>query len=65
MDKGRFLRQWAGNPLAIGAITPSGPQLAHAMAGYLNPESIGPVVELGPGTGVVTKAILERGIAAS
>lgn len=65
MDEGRFLRQWAGNPLAIGAITPSGPQLAHAMAGYLDPDSAGPVVELGPGTGVVTKAILERGIAAS
>ncbi len=63
MDEGRFLRQWAGNPLAIGAITPSGPQLARAMASYLDPERTGPVVELGPGTGVVTQAILERGIA--
>ncbi|MEO0384656.1 MAG: rRNA adenine N-6-methyltransferase family protein [Pseudomonadota bacterium] len=62
MDEGRFLRQWAGNPLSIGAISPSGPQLAHAMASYLDPENAGPVVELGPGTGVVTKAILERGI---
>ncbi|MEQ8657324.1 MAG: rRNA adenine N-6-methyltransferase family protein [Hyphomicrobiales bacterium] len=65
MDEGRFLRQWAGNPMSVGAISPSGPQLAKAMAGYLNREDTGPVVELGPGTGVVTHAILERGIAPS
>ncbi len=61
-DEGRFLRQWAGNPLGIGAITPSGPDLARTMAGFLDPQASGPVVELGPGTGVVTQAILERGI---
>lgn len=65
MDEGRFLRQWAGNPRSVGAISPSGPQLANAMAGYLDPEDTGPVVELGPGTGVVTHAILERGIVPS
>lgn len=65
LDEGRFLRQWAGNPRSVGAISPSGPQLANAMAGYLDPEDTGPVVELGPGTGVVTHAILERGIAPS
>lgn len=63
MDEGRFLRQWAGNPLSIGAITPSGPDLARAMASYLDPSRPGPVIELGPGTGVVTQAILARGIA--
>ena len=62
VDEGRFLRQWAGNPLSIGAITPSGPDLARAMAAYLDPSLAGRVVELGPGTGVVTQAILERGI---
>lgn len=65
MDEGRFLRQWAGNPRSVGAISPSGPQLANAMAGYLDPEDTGPVVELGPGTGVVTQAILEHGIVPS
>jgi phosphatidylethanolamine/phosphatidyl-N-methylethanolamine N-methyltransferase len=65
MDEGRFLRQWAGNPLSVGAITPSGPELARTMARYLDPLRPGPVVELGPGTGVVTQAILERGIAPS
>lgn len=62
-DQGRFLRQWAGNPLGIGAIAPSGPALASAMASFLDPDRDGPVVELGPGTGVVTKAVLDRGIA--
>jgi len=65
MDEGRFLRQWAGNPRSVGAISPSGPQLARAMASYLDPDNTGPVVELGPGTGVVTQAILERGIVPS
>lgn len=61
-DEGRFLRQWAGNPLGIGAITPSGPDLARAMAAELNIDSVGPILELGPGTGVVTQAILDRGV---
>ncbi len=64
MDGGRFLRQWAGNPLGIGAIVPSSPHLAEAMAGFIDPDRDGPVVELGPGTGVVTKAILNQGVAA-
>ena len=63
LDEGRFLRQWAGNPLKVGAITPSGPDLARAMARHLDPAAPGLVVELGPGTGVVTRAILDRGIA--
>ncbi|MBV6659064.1 MAG: methyltransferase domain-containing protein [Devosiaceae bacterium] len=62
LDEGRFFRQWAGNPLAVGAITPSGPDLARAMANYIEPSLPGPIVELGPGTGVVTKAILARGV---
>ena len=63
VDEGRFLRQWAENPLGIGAIAPSGEELASGLAGALDPLVDGPVVELGPGTGVVTSAILERGYA--
>lgn len=63
LDEGRFLRQWAGSPLTIGAICPSGPDLAARMASFIDLAIDGPVVELGPGTGVVTQAILERGIA--
>ena len=50
--------------MGIGAIVPSSPHLAETMAGFIDPDRDGPVVELGPGTGVVTKAILNRGIAA-
>jgi phosphatidylethanolamine/phosphatidyl-N-methylethanolamine N-methyltransferase len=61
-DEARFVRQWLGNPLSIGAITPSSPELARVMAGFLDPSASGRVVELGPGTGVVTDAILQHGI---
>lgn len=61
-DEARFVRQWLGNPRSIGAISPSGPDLARAMAGFLDPARAGKFVELGPGTGVVTDAILKRGV---
>ena len=46
-----------------GAIAPSGPTLARLMASHVDPAEDLPVIELGPGTGVVTKALLERGVA--
>lgn len=61
-DEARFIRQWLGNPRSVGAISPSGPDLARAMAGFLEPSADGKVLELGPGTGVVTDAILKRGV---
>ena len=62
-DNLRFLRALIARPKNIGAIFPSSPQLAAAIARQIDPTSAGPVLELGPGTGVVTQAILERGIA--
>jgi phosphatidylethanolamine/phosphatidyl-N-methylethanolamine N-methyltransferase len=41
---------------------PSGKQLARTMAKYVDPAEPGPIVELGPGTGAVTAALVERGI---
>jgi phosphatidylethanolamine/phosphatidyl-N-methylethanolamine N-methyltransferase len=61
-DEARFLRSWLDNPLAAGAIAPSGPALARAMAAAVDPRREGPVVELGPGTGPVTQALIEAGI---
>ncbi len=46
-----------------GAVAPSGPWLARTMASYVNPRLEGPVIELGPGTGPVTQALIGRGIA--
>ncbi|MHC1479775.1 class I SAM-dependent methyltransferase [Frateuria aurantia] len=60
-DTTRFLKAWLRNPRAIGAVTPSGPALARLMTQDIHPER-GPVLELGPGTGVFTQALLKRGI---
>ncbi|MGE4373304.1 MAG: class I SAM-dependent methyltransferase [Xanthobacter sp.] len=62
-DHVRFLHSWITNPLKTGAVSPSSPGLARMMASYLDPHSEGPIIELGPGTGPVTKALLERGFA--
>jgi phosphatidylethanolamine/phosphatidyl-N-methylethanolamine N-methyltransferase len=61
-DEVRFIRSWIERPLSTGAVTPSGKILARAMARYVDPHSTGPVVELGPGTGPVTEALVEAGV---
>jgi phosphatidylethanolamine/phosphatidyl-N-methylethanolamine N-methyltransferase len=61
-DEVRFIRSWLEKPLAIGAVTPSGRVLARAMARYVDPRAPGPVIELGPGTGPVTEALIARGV---
>jgi phosphatidylethanolamine/phosphatidyl-N-methylethanolamine N-methyltransferase len=59
----RFLKSWIDNPLRVGAVMPSGKYLARAMARAVDPAVPGPIVELGPGTGPVTEALVARGIA--
>lgn len=61
-DEGHFLRSWLERPLMTGAVMPSGKMLARAMASYADPSSKGHVLELGPGTGPVTEALLRHGI---
>jgi phosphatidylethanolamine/phosphatidyl-N-methylethanolamine N-methyltransferase len=61
-DEVRFIRSWLEKPLSTGAVTPSGRVLARAMARYVEPEVPGPVVELGPGTGPVTEALVDHGV---
>lgn len=61
-DERRFITSWLKNPKHVGAIAPSGPVLARTMAALVDPSIDGPVVELGPGTGPVTAALIERGI---
>ena len=57
-DQFRFFRALMARPRNIGAVAPSGPQLARAMAAQIKLE--GPVLELGPGTGAITEAIIAR-----
>jgi hypothetical protein len=56
----RFFRSWIQDPLAIGAVAPSGRVLAKLMVRDLVPGAR--VVELGAGTGTLTQAILDRGV---
>jgi phosphatidylethanolamine/phosphatidyl-N-methylethanolamine N-methyltransferase len=59
----QFLRGLIARPKNVGAIAPSSPQLARAIAAQIDPAISGPVLELGPGTGVVTEALIARGVA--
>ena len=61
-DEVRFLRSWIEKPLHMGAVMPSGRVLARTMAQYVDVNSRGPVVELGPGTGAITNALIDHGI---
>jgi phosphatidylethanolamine/phosphatidyl-N-methylethanolamine N-methyltransferase len=61
-DEVRFLRSWIEKPLHVGAVMPSGRLLARTMAQFVDVKSSGPVVELGPGTGAITSALIEHGV---
>ena len=62
-DNLRFLRALIARPKNVGAVAPSSRGLARAIARQLDPNLPGPLLELGPGTGVITQALLERGFA--
>src|SRR5450432_2486824 len=61
-DEMQFIRSWFEKPLSTGAVMPSSKALARTMARYVDPQSNGPVIELGPGTGPVTEALVQRGV---
>jgi phosphatidylethanolamine/phosphatidyl-N-methylethanolamine N-methyltransferase len=61
-DEVRFLRSWIEKPLHVGAVMPSGKLLARTMAQYVDAHATGPVVELGPGTGAITNALIDHGV---
>jgi phosphatidylethanolamine/phosphatidyl-N-methylethanolamine N-methyltransferase len=60
-DFALFMRQLARNPTTISAIAPSSRGLARAITHGIGPQT-GRVVEFGPGTGVFTRALLDRGV---
>src|ERR1700687_296134 len=61
MNSISFFLQWLSDPLQIGAIAPSSPALATAITAEITPESA-PVIELGPGNGAFTRALIDRGV---
>ena len=56
-----FARAWASHPIRVGAVAPSGSALAELITSRVS-SATGPVLELGPGTGVFTRALLARGV---
>ena len=61
-DELRFFKGWIDKPKAVGSIVPTSSVTARRMASVVDTASGRPVLELGPGTGVITKAILARGV---
>jgi phosphatidylethanolamine/phosphatidyl-N-methylethanolamine N-methyltransferase len=62
-DTLRFIGRLITQPKTVGAVAPSSRALGRAMAAQIDPAGDGPVLELGPGTGVATQALIARGIA--
>ena len=60
---GLFFRRWLANPLQMGSIVPSSPALCRRVAQHAKcaPDEV--VVELGAGTGVISRALLDSGLA--
>lgn len=61
-DEIRFFRGMIQGPKTVGSIVPTSSITAKRMASVVDIHSGLPVLELGPGTGAITKAILGRGV---
>src|SRR5258708_855905 len=60
-DVFEFFRSWLKYPSRVGAVAPSGSALVRVFTAEISSRTA-PVIELGPGTGVFTRALLEAGI---
>jgi phosphatidylethanolamine/phosphatidyl-N-methylethanolamine N-methyltransferase len=58
-----FLRRWLSNPLQMGSIVPSSPRLGELIAAQIDKNSNSLVLELGAGTGAITRSLIKSGIA--
>lgn len=61
-DELRFFKGWIDKPKAVGSIVPTSSITARQMASVIDLTSGLPALEVGPGTGVITRAILNRGL---
>jgi phosphatidylethanolamine/phosphatidyl-N-methylethanolamine N-methyltransferase len=61
-DEIRFIKGMMSTPKTVGAIMPTSARMANRMASIIDTGSGLPVLELGPGTGVITRAILDKGV---
>jgi phosphatidylethanolamine/phosphatidyl-N-methylethanolamine N-methyltransferase len=63
-NAGLFFRRWLANPLQMGSIVPSSAALCRRIAAQTRCAEDEAVLELGAGTGVVSKALLQGGLPA-
>ena len=61
-DAALFFRRWLSNPLQMGSIIPSSPKLGQLIAKQIDKRSSSPILELGAGTGAITKSLISSGI---
>ncbi len=62
-NAGLFFRRWLANPLQMGSIVPSSATLCRHVATHAACAPDETVVELGAGTGVISRALLDSGLA--
>lgn len=60
-DASVFFREWISNPRRVSAIAPSSAKLAQLITRQISAQT-GRVIELGPGTGIFTRALIDRGV---
>lgn len=58
----KFFKGWIDKPRAVGSIVPTSSFTARKMASVINTQSGLPILEVGPGTGIITKYILKHGV---
>lgn len=64
-NKSLFFRRWLRNPLQMGSIIPSSPALCRRIAAAVERGPDEYVLELGAGTGVISRALLASGVPAN
>ena len=57
-----WLQAYLRHPLQLGAIFPSSSTLSSLMVRHIKADTHGRILELGPGTGSFTRALLEKGV---
>jgi len=61
-ETGLFFRRWLANPRKVGAIIPSSYALAQLVASHIRRGADEYVLELGAGTGAITRALIDAGL---
>jgi phosphatidylethanolamine/phosphatidyl-N-methylethanolamine N-methyltransferase len=57
-----FFRRWVANPLQMGSVMPSSPALCRRMVRQTRRAPDEAVLELGAGTGVISRALVRSGV---